>query len=173
MMMQMLKAGGIAPITDGLRTADISNAKGYFEHESVKDLPQGNYSCLEGAQGKAIKVISTLLEHLPEDCQYKIIFMNRAMDEILASQKAMLKSLDSKAIQDNDFHLRRRYQSHLKQTSQWMFQQSNIDVLYLSYDDLIQSPKLHVNFLMDFLGARLNHKRMVKVVDQTMRNHSQ
>ena len=38
MMMKMLEAGGLAPMTDSIREADIDNPKGYYEYERVKDL---------------------------------------------------------------------------------------------------------------------------------------
>ena len=38
MLMKMLEAGGVPIVTDGLRTADEDNPKGYYELERVKNL---------------------------------------------------------------------------------------------------------------------------------------
>ena len=87
MMMQMLTAGGIEPMTDGLRTADESNPQGYFELEKVKDLADmADKTWLADARGRAVKIIAFLLQHLPETFNYKVVFMHRRLDEILASQ---------------------------------------------------------------------------------------
>ena len=90
MMMKMIEAGGIAPLTDKIRRADDDNPKGYFEFERVKKMPDGDTAWVEDAQGKAVKVIAALLEYLPQEYTYKVLFMRRSMDEILASQKQML-----------------------------------------------------------------------------------
>jgi len=90
MMMSALKEGGMLLLVDGIREPDGNNPKGYFEYEPVKKLPKGSFNWLSAAKGKAVKIISALLEFLPEDYQYRVIFMERDIDEILASQKRML-----------------------------------------------------------------------------------
>ena len=90
MMMKMLEAGGIPPVTDELRTADEDNPKGYYEFERVKAMDQGDTSWVVGARGKVVKVISALLKHLPPGEQYRVVFVRRNMPEILASQRKML-----------------------------------------------------------------------------------
>src|SRR5215468_11569905 len=89
MMMKMLAAGGIEPLTDNIRTADEDNPKGYFELERVKQI-ESDKAWLEDARSRVVKLISALLKHLPPSYQYKVIFMRRAMSEILASQRKML-----------------------------------------------------------------------------------
>ena len=90
MMMKMLIAGGLPALTDGLRVADENNPKGYFELEQVKQLPEGDTGWVQTARGKAVKVISYLLESLPGEVSYRVIFMQRDLDEVLLSQKRML-----------------------------------------------------------------------------------
>jgi len=89
MMMKMLEAGGMAVLTDNIRTADQDNPRGYYEFERVKQI-EHDTAWLPEAQGKAVKMIAGLLKHLPADYVYKIIFMQRDMDEVLASQRQML-----------------------------------------------------------------------------------
>ena len=90
MMMKMLAAGGIPPLTDALRAADRDNPKGYYEFERVKQLDKGDTAWLPLAQGKVVKVISFLLQYLPPDQTYQVVFLRRNIDEILASQRKML-----------------------------------------------------------------------------------
>src|SRR5512143_824098 len=82
MMMTMLTAGGLEPLTDNIRVADEDNPKGYFEFERVKQI-EHDKAWLEDAQGRVVKLISALLKHLPPSYSYKVIFMRRAMPEIL------------------------------------------------------------------------------------------
>ena len=88
--MKMLAEGGLSVVTDQLRSADEDNPNGYFEMEAVKQMINGNTDWLQDAAGKVVKVISALLEYLPQEYSYKIIFMEREIKEILASQRKML-----------------------------------------------------------------------------------
>ena len=90
MMMKMLAEGGLPILTDALREADDDNPNGYYEFELVKKLPDGQNKWLADANHKVVKIISALLEHLPTNYRYKIIFMEREPSEILASQQKML-----------------------------------------------------------------------------------
>lgn len=89
LMMQILAAAGIEPMTDGERAADTDNPEGYYEWEAVKSLPK-NPAILEQAAGKATKVISALLPHVPPQHRYKIVFMTRPVEQIARSQHKML-----------------------------------------------------------------------------------
>jgi hypothetical protein len=84
LMMQMLEAGGQTVLVDHVRKADSDNPEGYYEYEAVKDLSKGETVWLAEAQGKAVKVISALLEFLPVEYTYRVIFMRRRIPEILA-----------------------------------------------------------------------------------------
>src|SRR5512138_3362092 len=90
MMMKMLAEGGLPVLTDSIRTADEDNPNGYFELEVVKKLAEGQRAWLSDAGGKLVKVISALLEFLPPEYHYRVLFMERQIAEILASQQKML-----------------------------------------------------------------------------------
>src|SRR5574342_806932 len=90
MMMRMLETGGLPVMTDHIRIPDESNPKCYYEFEQVKQLKEGNTGWISEGKGKVVKIISALLEYLPPGHKYRIVFMQRNMDEILASQREML-----------------------------------------------------------------------------------
>ena len=66
MAMQMIVAGGIAPVTDNLRVADADNPRGYYEFERVKSL-RTDKAWIDDARGKVVKVIHMLVPELPDD----------------------------------------------------------------------------------------------------------
>ena len=128
MMMQVLKAGGIEPVTDNERMPDQDNSKGYYEHNGAKALAKGQYDCLVNAEGRSVKVVSTLLKHLPSDCHYKVIFMHRDLDEVLASQTTMLKNLQQEASSEvADDKLKTLYIKHINTVEKWLKESANID----------------------------------------------
>lgn len=167
MMMKMLQAGGIEVLIDNRRRADADNPKGYFEYEEVKTLAQ-EHGWLAQARGKAIKIISALLEHLPPDYDYKIVFMRRSLNEILASQRQMLLRRGEKWDEAGDVSLAKLFASHLAHIEAWLGQQPNIEVLYISYNEVLQVPVDQVGRIADFLGVGLDAQGMHAAIDASL-----
>ena len=167
--MSALKAGGLSLLTDGLRQADPNNPKGYFEYEPVKRLPKGQTGWLLSAHGKAVKVISALLTDLPEDFNYQVIFMERDLDEILASQRRMLERSNKNEVKPiEDAQLRRDYQAHLAAVKGWLNSQDWLSVLFISYNQVLHDPLAAFKKVDAFLEPRLDVAAMVQVVDPTL-----
>src|SRR6266498_2236117 len=92
MLMQMLEKGGMPIVTDQVRTADEDNPKGYHELERIKELDKtADKSWLKQYRGQVIKTISFLLQDLPLDLNYQVLFMRRNLEEVLRSQNKMLE----------------------------------------------------------------------------------
>ena len=168
MMMKILEAGGLPPLTDNLRTADEDNPKGYFEFERVKKMPDGDISWVEDAQGKAVKVISALLEHLPPAYSYRVLFMQRKIDEILASQKQMLVRSGKPTDQVSDEQLAEMYGKHLAKVKAWLDEQTNFSVNYLDYNAMLADPTKYARQVNQFLDISLNPQEMAGVVDPNL-----
>jgi hypothetical protein len=168
MMMKMLEAGGLPPLTDQIRTADDDNPKGYYEFERVKKMPDGDIAWVDGTQGKAVKVISALLEHLPPDYSYRVLFMERKMDEILASQHQMLVRSGKPTDKVSDEKLAEMYSKHLAKVKNWLNEQPNILVLYLDYNAMLAEPDKSSVQINQFLGDSLNAEKMAAVIDPNL-----
>jgi hypothetical protein len=168
MMMKMLEAGGLPPITDNLRTADEDNPKGYYEFERVKKMPEGDTSWVKDARGKTVKVISALLEHLPDGYPYRVLFMQRKMEEILASQTKMLVRSGKPTDKVSDEKLAGMYTKHLAKVNAWLAGKPNISVLYLDYNEILADPAASSARINVFLGNLLDEQNMTAVVDPTL-----
>ncbi|MFQ5401374.1 MAG: sulfotransferase [Anaerolineae bacterium] len=173
MMMKMLEAGGIPPLTDEVRRPDTDNPKGYYEFERVKGLDKGDTIWLRDAYGKSVKVISALLKHLPPDHQYRIIFMRREMPEVLASQRRMLIHRGEDADKMDDEMLAQLYAKHLKSTSDWINMQPNMSTLYVQYGDIVSDPLSQIERINVFLGNKLNTTKMAEIVDPDLYRNRQ
>lgn len=167
MMMKMLEAGGILPLTDEIREADTDNPKGYFEFERVKKLDKGDSEWLEKAEGKAVKVISALLQHLPQTHDYQVIFMERHMPEVLASQRKMLERR-GEADEMDDEKMSALFEKHLQQVKEWLAQQGNFSVLYVHYSETLADPRSQAERVNAFLGADLDVDKMAGTVDPNL-----
>lgn len=169
MMMSALAAGGMLLLIDGKRLADENNPKGYYEYERVMQLSKGDSEWLLLARGKVIKVISALLEHLPDEYQYRVIFMEREMDEILDSQKRMLGRTSQGSQQPvSEDQIRNSYKTHLEKVKSWLADQSYIKTLFVSYNDAVFQPLDVFHDVADFLDGRVDPQAMTTVVDPTL-----
>lgn len=173
MMMKMLEAGGIPPLTDEIREADDDNPKGYYEFERVKKLDKGDTAWLADAQGKSVKVISALLKHLPSSYRYKIIFMRREMTEILASQRKMLVRRGKDPNSTDDQVISQHFERHLQDVLDWMEQQPNVDVLHVHYSETLADPRPGIREINEFLGSNLDTGKMAEVVDPELYRNRQ
>jgi hypothetical protein len=167
MMMKVLEAGGMEVFTDNLRTADEDNPKGYYELEDVKALKDGKSDWMQDAPGKVVKVISSLLEYLPLEYNYKIIFMRREIAEILASQKQMLIRRGEPSDGD-DQEMAGIFQEHLKRVRVWLANQPNMDILYVDYNELMGDPDPKIKAVAEFLGLTENLDAMLAVPDKKL-----
>lgn len=172
LMMQMLHAGGLPVLTDNTRTPDEDNPRGYFELEKVKKIKQ-DASWLEEAEGKCFKMVSMLLYDLPPQRRYKVVFMTRNIEEILASQARMLERLGKNRGPD-DADMRGFFESHLAQLRPWLAERENMDVFFCHYNDLMGNPATWVSQTAAFLDMVLDEGRMLAAVDTSLyRNRSQ
>jgi hypothetical protein len=168
MTMQILEAGGMSILSDHVRKADISNPKGYYEFEMVKELKNGNTEWLSKAEGKAVKIISPLLFYLPQRYVYRVIFMLRDLDEVLRSQNKMLETQKVSSRQSDDLEMRRVFDEHLLGVKNWLAVQDNFSTLYLNYRDIVGSPERWAASINNFIDGVLDVDRMIDAVDASL-----
>jgi hypothetical protein len=165
LMMQMLAHGGVEVVTDHLRAADTDNPNGYFELEQVKTI-QRDTTWLPALRGKAFKMVSQLLYHLPADETYRIIFMERDLEEVLVSQEKMLQRL-GRTLAPRE-QMRRAFTVHLERLHDWLRRQANMTVLRVSYNDLVQRPREQGERVRQLLGDTAEVGVMVKALDPSL-----
>jgi hypothetical protein len=169
MMMRMLEAGGIAPFTDGERTADIDNPEGYYEFRRVMDLEQEpDKSWVRGARGRALKVISFLLRHLPDDNAYRIVYMRRELDEVLVSQDKMLDRLGRSAAGGDLEAMKESYRNDIVAARLFARKAPNMEMIELHYADAVADPQAAAQRVNEFFGGRLDQAAMAAAVKQQL-----
>jgi len=166
LMMQMLTAGGMTMLTDHERKPDVDNPKGYCEWESAKQLPK-EPNRIDEADGKVVKVISQLLLSVPPGRKYKVVFMERPLPEVLASQDEMLKRRGKTDSVSHDV-LTKAFTNHLRDVGEALQKRPEIEVLRIGYRRLLQDPKKHAESIKEFLGLDLNTDAMAARVDPAL-----
>jgi hypothetical protein len=173
LMMQMLVAGGMSPLSDGERTADTDNPRGYLEWERVKQLPN-EPNCIAEAEGKVVKVISRLLLALPPSgYDYRVVFMQRPLPEVIASQDQMLRRRGTYKEGVNSAVISAAFEKHLRDVHTWSDGKPNVQVLWIPYHEVLQDARRVGQTLSDFVELPLNLEAMVGQVDGSLyRNRS-
>ena len=166
MIMQMLDCGGLSVLTDGQRTADEDNPRGYYEFEKAKQLVT-NKQWLPEARGKAVKVIAQLLPHLPNGFKYRLIIMRREIDEVIRSQRTMLDRLGKQGAKLNEAQLAATFTRQLTEVDRWLVQRK-IPRLVMHYRDAIDRPTEIAEQLAVFLGIDLDIESMANAVDRQL-----
>jgi len=167
LVMQMLATGGVDIATDNIRKADRDNPKGYFEVEKVKKL-KNDANWLKDIKGKTIKIISPLLYHVLPTLRYKIIFVQRNMQEILDSQNKMYQRLQKNTPDIEDSVLAEKFNLHLKKIQDWIKKMNNIECLYVHYREILNDPFGHAQKIQEFLHLPLDIEAMSNVVDASL-----
>ena len=167
LMMQMLVAGGMTALSDGERKPDTDNPKGYLEWERIKQLPK-EPGLITEAEGRVVKVISQLILSLPDGPEYRIVFMQRPMAEVLKSQEEMLKRRGTHDSGGNTAAIEQVFQRHLMDVDKWLAAKRNAKVLRVQYHRILQEPRAVAEEVAALLGVELEIKAMVGPVDASL-----
>ena len=167
MIMQMLQAGGLSLMIDNKRSKDENNPKGYFEFEPVKQLVKDN-RFLEETKGKGIKIIPQFLRYLDAELSYRIIFIIRDINEVVASQEKMLSKDNNKDTNQSASDLKRAFDKQINQTMAFLNNYSRLPVLYISHRQCIEKPIEIAENINEFLGGYLDINKMAKAVSRNL-----
>jgi hypothetical protein len=166
LMMQMLAAGGMTLLTDFERKPDVGNPRGYCEWEPAKLLPK-QPSLIDQAEGKAVKIISQLLLSVPKGRDYKLIFMERPLPEVLASQDEMLRRRGTGDSADRTV-LTTAFRNHLKDVVAWLEGREDIPVCRMGYRKVVADPLDSAKTVCNFLALDLDVGAMALQVDPSL-----
>ena len=168
MMMKMLEAGGMTAMSDGIREADVDNPKGYYELEAVKKTKE-DPSWLEDAHGKVVKMVYSLLYDLTDGHEYRVVFMRRNIDEILASQKKMLDRLGAGSGGGvSEAEMKALFDKQIRACKEFLSEDSRFQFIEVLYNDLLEDPEPTLAEVDRFLGRSLDVSAMTTVVDQKL-----
>ena len=165
--MQMLEAGGVPALTDRVRTPDDDNPRGYFEFERVKHL-RTDKAWLDGAAGKAVKIIHALLTELPDGREYRVLFMRRDPGEVVRSQAAMLARSGRSGAGLAPERLAAVYAQQLAGVERWMAGRPALAALDVPYAGLVAEPVAWAERINAFLGGGLDTGAMAAAVDPAL-----
>ena len=172
LMMHMLAAGGWPIMADNERAADADNPEGYFEWDGIKQLRQ-RPDVIREAAGKVVKVISMHLALLPNRHRYRVIFMQRPIEQVVDSQFKMIarrkgRADDAPQIPDEERQaMIKRLRSHAEWTVEHLRVAPNFELLEVDYPALVAQPADWVAKIASFAGKpdlSANEQEQMKAV---------
>jgi len=166
-MKQMLVAGGMCALADSERKADSDNPRGYLEWERIKQLPN-DPGCIAQAEGKVVKVISRLLLSLPAGHEYRVIFMQRPLAEVLASQDEMLRHRGTYNEGTDSAVIAAAFEKHLREVDAWLAGKSCVTTVRVSYHEVLWQPEAVSRQVSKFLELSLDLQAMAGQVDTSL-----
>jgi hypothetical protein len=174
MMMRMLDAGGLHAMSDGEREADIDNPKGYFELERIKHLEkETDKSYVREARGKSLKVISFLIKDLPDDNDYRVIFMRRDLEEVLASQDKMIDRLGTEDSSAAHEAMKEAYRNDIVRTRLFCRKKPNFEYTEVHYKTAVEDAAAAAQQVNAFLAGTLDEAAMREAVDASLYRNRQ
>jgi thioredoxin-like negative regulator of GroEL len=172
LMMQLLVAAGREALTDGKRGADADNPLGYYEFEQVLDLARDT-AWIPQARGKVVKIVAQLLPYLPRNEHYQVIFMERNLGEVIASQRAMLERQGRRGAELDEQKLAETYVAHLAQLRKQLAARSELRLFSVNYNDLLVAADRIVPRLAEFLGSSFDVVRAAAAIRPDLRRQKQ
>lgn len=153
--MQLLEAAGLSLARDGERAADPDNPRGYHELAAVKRI-RSDASFLDACRGRVVKVVAPLLSELRDDDRgrpaHRVLFVERAMSEVLASQRVMLARRGEPVAPGSDEALARAFEAALARARTWLAERPSIDVLFVDHATLVARPAIAIEAIAAFLA---------------------
>ena len=168
LMMQLLTAAGLDPVTDVRRAPDEDNPLGYFEFEKTLTLAK-DASWIPEVRGKTIKIVAQLLPLLPVGEFYNIVFMERDLDEVVASQHAMLARSNRAGLKTEDAKLKETFASQLERVRRKLAESSQVRILTVNYNRLITDAKTEVARVAQFVGEPFDGTKAMNAVRPELR----
>ena len=169
MAMQMIHAGGMPILTDGLREADEDNPRGYYEYEAVKKMFR-DANWISEARGKAVKIVAPLVCALPAGHNYRVLLIERDFGEILDSQARMIVRR-GEAVPDSPQRrerLEREYARVIEQTRRALSSRRGVELLTIRYEEILRDPMEAARQIALLAGGGLDVERMAEAVDPSL-----
>jgi hypothetical protein len=161
----LLEAGGIPIAYSETRKPDVHNPKGYYELEGgkiINRLIQGTFA-FESFKGSFIKITAYGLSYLPPGL-YKIIYMERNLEEVLDSMEKMAQITD-----ENREETKQSFKKLNEKIIKDIQTKKNTDVLLVNYNDILNDSHTNIGKICKFIGPYdYDTSQMIAVIDSTL-----
>jgi len=161
MLMQILANAGMPIAIDEKRKADKDNIKGYYEVDRIVNKVKENPNVVVEYDNKILKIIHFGIQYLPKG-EYKIIYIERDIEEVLDSMDKMVGEKDNKRDETREVFLKFN-----KIAKKLMQERNDIDFILVNHRDLLTNPEPTINKIIEFFNIDKDKKQaMISAIDQ-------
>lgn len=171
LLMQLLAAGGVPAVSDGVRAPDAANPRGYLEHALLRRLGRDPAAdaLIRSAGGRALKVVHALVHALPAGPDYRVLLARRHLAAVVASQDRMLASQDRMLGKEAASplppeRLAEIVRVQLAEAAEALAGRADVRVLAVDTAALVREPEPACAEIDAFLGGGLDRLGMVRAV---------
>lgn len=132
--------------------------------KTLRDYPEA----VAAGDGKVVKIVSALLKQLPPQHEYRIVFMRRPLEEVVASQNKMLTRLGREVPSAPNAAVFAAFEKHLKDIEAWLATRGNTTVLYVDHGVVLERPQQEAARIANFLGGNLDINQMAAQVERSL-----
>ncbi len=159
-------------MSDAKRIPDEDNPLGYLEFEKTLNLAK-DVSWIPEARGKVVKIVAQLLPLLPRNEHYHVVLMDRNLNEVIASQKAMLARQGRRGAELEEQKLSATYRAQLQRVRQQIARRPEMRILAVNYGELLGNPGAGAERLALFLGEPFSCMAAAAAVRPELRRQRQ
>ncbi len=161
-MLRMLAAGGMPVLSNDSPRDDMATWSNMRRSQDSVSHRARDTSWLAAAEGKACEIPSGNLPDFPASHEYRIIFMLRDIEEVLAALETATESANNGETVPPEI-LRYHLERHLRRIRRLLDGPRQLATCYCEYEEMCQQPLLVVRQVASFLGLRLNTNAMAAV----------
>ena len=132
---------------------DEDNPEGYLEWRPLMRLPR-HPELLRAAGGKVLKLLTPMLSYLPRRHRYRVLFLDRPIEEVVESQRAMRARLGRPTPTDPT-KLQAALATHRAEALARLRDVLGSAVLVVPYPELIAEPAEWAARIAAFLGPEI------------------
>ncbi len=166
LLMQLLAAGGVPAVSDGVRPPDAANPRGYLEHALLRRLGRDPAAAalVRAAEGRALKVVHALAHALPAGPRYRVLLARRDVAAVVASQDRLL-ARDARATPEiGPDRLVEITRAQLDEATAALAGREDVRLLEVDVEALVREPERACREIDAFLGGGLDRSAMARAV---------
>ena len=167
LMMQVLRELGVEILYDDVKKADEFNPEGYFDYSKTGNLLTDK-TWVNDCNDKAFKVNVGKLTELPSDFKYKIIWMNRSMNEIISSYrktKGKNENTYDAGIADN-------LAAKVERAQIWIDSHPNTELVIVDLHELLTNTENEIQAIANLLDLEIDIMEKTSAVKKLFRTNN-
>ena len=135
-----LKVKGHKILNEHISNIDKGVTGDMLEFDKIEQITNNTLWFEEGEEW-VVSLVSVLIKKLPLENNYNVIFVERDVDSIIASNENIFSNIITDNVNVIQDDLKRAFiETHANRVKKWLLQNPNFNPIFIDYDKLIEKP---------------------------------